>query len=383
MSFDELYDPLYEAGDQVHYINDPTATVTFFCKNVHIKKEQREIPELIGLLKEFEKYFLKDYEDDLIKNDMSKHYYSFYIPKSNGKMRKIDAPTDELKTALRTLKDIFQNNCGVLYHTSAFAYIKKRQTLGAVKKHQRNKSKWFMKFDFSDFFGSTTFDFVWSQMSKIYPFSSIMKSVAGRDVLHKCIRLCFLNGVLPQGTPISPLITNIMMIPIDFKICNELTKERFIYTRYADDMIISHRYTFDSVFQHGHIDTHGRDGCEQVEKIITDILKEEDAPFALNKKKTRYGSSSGHNFLFGVIINKDDNITIGHKNKKLFKATLHNYIFSKQKGEPWELGAVQSLNGKISYYKSIEPKAIDEIIENYNTKFNINIRDMLKKDLST
>ena len=79
-------------------------------------------------------------------------------------------------------------------------------------------------------------------LSKIFPFSEMVKYPYGRDELQKALSLCFLNNGLPQGTPISPFITNVMMIAIDHKISKTLRdfdSRRFVYTRYADDLLIS------------------------------------------------------------------------------------------------------------------------------------------------
>ena len=104
------------------------------------------------------------------------------------------------------------------YHTAAFAYVKKRSTVDAVKRHQKNSSKWFAKLDLHDFFGSTTLDYAISMFSMVFPFSEIVKEPQGEEALRTAMSLAFLNGGLPQGTPISPLITNVMMIPVDFKV---------------------------------------------------------------------------------------------------------------------------------------------------------------------
>ena len=101
------------------------------------------------------------------RSDLYRH---FCIPKRSGGLRPIDAPIDEFMAALRDLKEIFETNFGVLYHTSAFAYVKGRCAVDAVKRHQANESKWFGKFDFHNFFGSTTEDFVYRMFSMVPQF---------------------------------------------------------------------------------------------------------------------------------------------------------------------------------------------------------------------
>lgn len=191
-------------------------------------------------------------------------------------------------------------------------------------------------------------------LSLIFPFSVIVKDDEGREQLSRALSLCFLNGGLPQGTPISPLITNVMMIPIDHRLSNSLRnfeKERFVYTRYADDLLISCKHDFDP---------------GKVQAFVVDTLREFNAPFSIKPEKTRYGSSAGRNWNLGVMLNKDNQITIGHKKKKYFKAMLDNYIRIKKSGQSWELHDVQVLSGLISYYRMIERDYIDYILSTYN-----------------
>ena len=236
--------------------------------------------------------------EKLREKDRKTLYKTFHIPKKSGGVRRIDAPIPELKNALDALKIIFENNFGALYHTTAFAYIKGRCTIDAIKRHQSNESKWFGKYDLSDFFGSTTLEFVMKMLSMIYPFSEVVKIPVGKEELEKALSLAFLNGGLPQGTPISPLITNIMMIPIDHKLSNafrSFNNQHLVYTRYADDFLVSSKYSF--LFR-------------EVEKFIKDTLKEFDAPFTIKAQKTRYGSSAGSNWNLGLMLNKDNRRTL-------------------------------------------------------------------------
>lgn len=300
-------------------------------------------------------------------------YYSFSIPKKTRGWRHIDAPNPELMDALRTLKTIFESDFGALYHTSAFAYIRKRSTIDAVKRHQQNESRWFGKYDLSNFFGSTTLEFVMKQMSTIYPFSEVIKVPQGREELEKALELAFLNGGLPQGTPISPLITNIIMIPIDHRLYNALRdfeteggKQRFIYTRYADDFIVSSRYDFS---------------VRQIEQFLVDTLAEFGAPFALNQEKTRYGSNAGKNFNLGVMLNSDNQITIGHARKRRFQCALDSYAKSKISGDPWPREDVQVLAGQHSYYRMVEHETIDKIVAHIGGKNGLDILAAIKEDL--
>lgn len=275
--------------------------------------------------------------------------------------RRIDAPTEELKAALYQLKSIFEEQFGALYHTSAFAYVKNRSTISALKKHQANESKWFGKYDLSNFFGSTTVDFIMKMFSMIFPFSEVVKTSAGREALEMALSLCVLHGVLPQGTPISPLITNIMMIPIDHILSNKLrdfNKQKFVYTRYADDFLISSRYNFKH---------------KEVEQLLIDTLMEFEAPFTIKSEKTRYGSSAGSNWNLGVMLNKDNKITVGYKKKRQFQAMVSSYVMDKLNGQTWDKTDVQQMEGFRNYYRMVEGETIDKIMEHLGNKFDVEV----------
>ena len=310
-----------------------------------------------------------DQTEALRAQERSTLYETFHIPKKSGGLRRIDAPKPELMNALRNLKTIFEEDFHALYHTSAFAYVKNRCTVDAVKRHQKNNSKWFGKLDLHDFFGSTTLDYVIKMFSMVFPFSEIVKFPNGEAELRKALDLAFLNGGLPQGTPLSPLITNVMMIPVDYKLANafrDFDKQRFIYTRYADDFIISSKIDFD---------------VHRVEKLVVDTLHEFGAPFTINESKTRYGSSAGRNWNLGVMLNKDNEITVGHKKKRQFQSMLYNYITDKRKGISWPREDIQTMQGLHSYYRMVEPETIDAIVKHTNEKMETDVLRLIKDDL--
>lgn len=361
-----LEEYLFQDYHRTAVINDNTTnTKTYEVDNVSERFTQNlEIDQLISKLEQFNQSTA-----GLREQERLSLYETFYIPKRSGGLRQINAPKPELMDALRRLKTIFEEDFHALYHTSAFAYVKKRSTVDAVKRHQKNESKWFGKLDLHDFFGSTSIEFVMSMFSMIFPFSAVVEVPAGREALQQALDLAFLNGGLPQGTPISPLITNIMMIPFDFKLTRtlrEFEKQRYVYTRYADDFIISSKFDFD---------------VRAVEKLVVDTLESFGAPFTINASKTRYGSSAGRNWNLGVMLNKDNEITVGHKNKRRLQSMLHNYVTDKRRGVAWEKSDIQTMQGLISYYRMVEEENIDAIIKHLNEKMNVNVMQLIKEDL--
>jgi len=283
--------------------------------------------------------------------------------------RKIDAPVDSLSNALNMLKKIFEDKFHALYHTSAFAYVPGRCTVDAMKRHQENESKWFAKYDLHNFFGSTTPEFVMNMLSMIFPFSEIVHEQSWKQELARALDLAFLNNGLPQGTPISPTLTNIMMIPIDFALANgfrDFHNQRFIYTRYADDFQISSRYGFS---------------YRDVEKYLVDTLASFGAPFTINTKKTRYGSSSGSNWNLGLMLNGENKITLGYKERRRLKAAISSYAMDRKNGVHWDVHELQVLAGQINYHKMIMGEEIDKVVEFLSQKHGVNIPQATKEDL--
>ena len=364
MSFEEIMAGVEDLSKYV--MPNVTNTRTYFTEHPNAKLlENTNVEHMIEVLKAFNLS-----KETLFNQDRVSLYHTFHIPKSSGGLRRIDAPLPELMNALRELKTLFETHMFALYHTTAFAYVRGRSTIDAVKRHQRNESKWFLKLDFSNFFGSTTPEFVLNMLSLIFPFSEILKKREGVKELKKALSLCFLNGGLPQGTPISPFLTNVMMLPIDHKLSNSLRSfdsRRFVYTRYADDLLISCKIDFDK---------------NKVQQFVIDILNEFSAPFTIKPEKMRYGSAAGRNWNLGLMLNNENKITVGHKRKKEFKAMLDNYIRDRKSGNSWDRHDIQVLGGLISYYRMVEKDYIDYLIKQCGEKHQADIERCIKADLA-
>lgn len=299
------------------------------------------------------------------KNTYMNEYYKFFIPKRNHKLREINAPNNDFKEALTIVKDIFQNTIKCLPHSAAHAYVPTLSTSSALEKHQKNNSRWFLKMDLKDFFPSCTPQLVYNKLIQLFPFYYLKQNE--KELLKEIIQITSLNNGMPQGSPFSPYITNLVMVDIDYKITkllSEYPQEHFTYTRYADDLLISSPISF----------------CwSEIQDKIKKIL---EPHFQINTEKTRYGSNAGSNWNLGLMLNKDNNITLGHIKKRNLNAMLNNFFTAYQNGEPWCVSDTQVLQGQLSYLAHIEEAYYNYIIKKYEKKFKLNYHNVLSEILN-
>lgn len=285
-------------------------------------------------------------------------YEEFKIPKRTGGYRTIDAPLPALKEVqYEVLKDL--KAMKVLHHDSAWAYIKGRDIIGALKEHQKNNSRWFLKLDLKDFFGSCDKACIKALLRSLFPFCYVDEQIY-IQFIDSLFTIASKDGKLPQGTPLSPYLTNLIMVPIDYNIVRvlnavsnegELKKQRYVYTRYADDIIISAKESFNYSW---------------LQAVINQsVLK--GTPFKIKDEKTRYGSNAGRNWNLGVMYNKDKDITIGHKKKKYLKIAIHNFINDT---DNWSLEDIQTLLGNLSWLRNVEPEYFAGLIGHVKYKYD-------------
>lgn len=317
---------------------------------------------------------IKQYEKELenahkiltpFKDNYKTQYYAFSIPKSSGGMRTIHAPVTQFKEALTKVKNILENDIKCLPHDAAYAYVKGRSILDALKIHQNNQSNWYLKLDLTDFFDKCTPEDLYNKLINLYPFYYF--STFHKTILQQILQICSLNNGLPQGTPISPILTNLYMVDIDYKIRKKLTRlnnNHFVYTRYADDMLISCKSTFN---------------WSEIENAIQELV----TPHQIKKAKTRYGSRAGSNWNLGLMLNKDNNITLGFKRKKLLNAMLNNFCKDykyKTRSElsHEEIEQIYSLQGQLSFLQQIEPNYAAHLLQKYANKYHMHILQQFK-----
>ena len=277
-------------------------------------------------------------------------YTEYRIPKATGGYRTITAPSSGLKDVQRAVVDTL-TLMKTYPHDAAYAYVTGRNCKQAIQKHQAAENKWFYKFDIKDFFPSCTRIVLTNVLKKVYPFCSFTD-----ELMTKLMNIALYHDALPQGSPLSPLLSNMLLVPFDFKMHYSIKHFGGTYTRYADDILISLPERKDLSF---------------LERIIQNHLNDEVSPtFRLNSEKSRCGSINGSNWNLGLMLNKDNKITIGHKNKMKLKAKINNFILDFTNGNFWSIIDTQVLQGEINYFKQIEPEYAEFMIKRLERKYN-------------
>ena len=280
----------------------------------------------------------------LSNNQPEIQYTEYHIPKASGGYRLISAPSEELKEVQKKIYEILLR-FGAYAHDAAYAYVKDRTCLNALERHRDKQTKYFYKFDLHDFFPSCTVEVLKRQLKQVYPFCMLPN-----NTLDLIITISTYNGALPQGSPLSPLLCNMVLLPFDWAMHYSIKHFDGAYTRYADDILISFKR---------------KKQLEFIQHIIEGHLPE---GLTLNKTKSRCGSVAGHNYNLGLILNKEHNITIGHKKKMELKAKLNNFIFDFTNHRYWSIIDTQVLQGELNYFRQIEPEYANFVVTRLENK---------------
>jgi RNA-directed DNA polymerase len=161
------------------------------------------------------------------------------IPKANGKKRKLGIPTVLDRTIQQAINQILQPIWEPKFSENSYGFRPKRsahQALFKLKENIAEGNTWCVDVDLKNFFNEVNHDKLMYQMFKVVKDKRVLKLI--RKYLQSGI---LANGLVtkpekgtPQGSPLSPLLSNIILNELD----QELEKRNHKFVRYADDFII-------------------------------------------------------------------------------------------------------------------------------------------------
>lgn len=220
-----------------------------------------------------------------------KSYKTFYIPKKSGGVREISAPKALLKSFLTYTNKLLQAFYDAPEYVTGF--VPEKSVVDNAERHVG--MNYVFNTDLKDFFPSITKSRVWATL-KHPPFKfndTIADAVAGL-----CCTEVKVDGekrwVLPQGSPCSPILTNIVCRNLDRQLHRLAKKYNLRYSRYADDITFSSNR---NVFQKG------GEFQQELESIIT------GQHFIINEKKTRLQKKNERQEVTGLVVSDRVNVT--------------------------------------------------------------------------
>jgi RNA-directed DNA polymerase len=157
------------------------------------------------------------------------HYTRFHIPKRSGGFREISVPPASLKVMQRKIATALLQLYPV--KPSVHGFVWERSVVSNAKRHEMQRVVG--NLDLRDFFPRIHLGRVRHALQRP-PYS--LGSIASLVVAQIC---CDHMGILPQGAPSSPIISNIICRGLDEQLQQLARRHGCRYTRYADDITIS------------------------------------------------------------------------------------------------------------------------------------------------
>ncbi len=335
---------------------------------LNIKKTNiHSIYKLISIL--FPKVKYKREIDSRIKtllsltNNINKCYYTTYITKSNGKKREINSPMLGLKYYQKAIcKNILT---GIPVSEYAAAYKKGSSLKYSTAVHIGKPM--ILKLDIKNFFGSILYKTV-QEMFLSQGYDYFMATTLAT--------LCCYKGRLPQGTPTSPAISNIVMREFDNQVSCFCNTRNIAYTRYSDDMSFSGNF-------------------DKNEIIFFVESKLNQLGFKLNHRKTKVIKQGQRQTVTGVVVNEKQQLPKNYRKQirqeiyfcqkysvksHILHANLTQYI--RPNGDVYYKEYLHNLYGRINYALQINPTDFELLDYKSTVKSAISKLDIVKRKIT-
>ncbi|NBK98598.1 MAG: RNA-directed DNA polymerase [Erysipelotrichia bacterium] len=279
---------------------------------------------------------------------VQKNCAKYSILKKNRDERTIYQPSYKLKKIQRWIVSNILSKIKI--SKSCHAFVPEKSILTNAKAHVHEDPFWIYKTDIINFFGEINFITV----------KDIFFSVGySQDVSEILTSLCMYDGVLAQGFPTSPIISNIVLSNFDEELDVISQRYNFVYSRYADDITISGTQLRNK-------------DIEKIKNIIT--YKLHHLGFEINKNKTKFFGFKADKKVTGVVI-KNGQLFCPQKYKKLLNKELYyinkygvdSHLIHNEK--TLISNYIGYLYGYAGYIKMIEPDVGDEYVKKLNSIF--------------
>lgn len=273
------------------------------------------------------------------------HYHTFEIPKKSGGKRKISAPKKKLKTLQSWVLENILNRIAI--GEQAHGFVKQRSIVTNAQVHTGKNTV--INVDLKDFFPTISYERVKGLFRKL-GYSEQLSTIFALTCTQAETEVVTMDGMtyyvqkgkrfLPQGSPASPAISNLIAYKLDKKVQGLASKLGFTYTRYADDL------SFSS-------DQENEENISRLLYFLRKIVEAEG--FTVHPDKTHVMRKSRQQKVTGIVVNEKLNVDRGQIRR--FRALLHNIETNGWKGQKWGNAQhpVHAIEGYIQFIKMVNP----------------------------
>ena len=277
---------------------------------VDFRKEYKQLSSLADLAR-FWSIPVSQISFHAFHSEKDKSYNTFFIPRRNGRKRRIEQPSPALKYIQRIIHESLTRVYGA--HPAVHGFVAGRSIVSNARNHLGRR--YVLNIDLRDFFPSITRKRIYGRLrAEPYSLNSIVANVIASLSTNA-------YGQLPQGSPSSPVIANIITAEMDSdlaKLCGSL---HCWYTRYADDITISTSRSEMSPRIARYPNARGTGQVIVGDELATII---EAHGFKLNNRKSRLQSYSTRQMCTGLIVNGDQP-SVPRSFIRHFRSLIHHW----------------------------------------------------------
>ena len=296
-----------------------------------------------------------------------KYVEIFYLSVRGKKRRMVRYKNNEFG---KRLKIVHQNILNFLNNAlpssgDSFAYKEKISIKDCVNKHIN--SNVFYKIDIKKYFGSIGFykciskiiNQLQDNLTKNQIFGDFDNELKETKSILKC---CFYDYRLPLGFITSPKISDFYLNDFDRQIVMAFKKDNYKYTRYADDILVSHTSSLNSV---------------ECEKLISRLLTKNGLKINNRKKLFRTLKNEGDSFKFlGLLIVKRNDKNIIKISNNFWKQIIEEIKKCEKMADMESTSCYLRVCGKINYLKFMDSFTFDKFLKSCTSK-KINVTPFL------
>lgn len=251
-------------------------------------------------------------------------FRTFQIAKKSGGTRTIEAPNPMLKIVQRRLSEVLQDceeeikkgygrhDGGPRPDNITHGFVRRRSIVTNARRHRRRKLVF--NLDLDDFFPSINFGRVRGLFIRDKNF---LLQPAVATVL---AQIACAGNHLPQGSPCSPVIANLIGHILDVHLVRLADRNRCRYTRYADDLTFStNKRTFPPNIA---IRVDGNQHQWAIGAELAHLIKM--CGFRVNPRKTRMQCRASRQEVTGLVVN--DKVNVRSDYRRAARAMVHRLL---------------------------------------------------------